>query len=708
MAESPDGDRLTDGEGLFGNGQSPETAPITTAIPEAINNSHDDHVQKGVENVLYSDIGINTLLTRLKQSVASAKDYAGFLKKRSSIEEDHANGLRRLAKSHQESIRKVDCRQGSYVRQLDSVMALHERIADNGMQFALSLHQMHEDLNELSRNIESGRKHWKHEGLNAEKRASDAESAMEKAKSKYDGLAEDYDRARTGDAKGGRRLGLKGPKSAAQHEEDLLRKLQAADSDYQQKVQIAKAQREELLRTARPLALKHLQELITECDSALTLQLQKFATFNEKLLLSNGLVVSPLPPTDGVPAQRSMRDVVLDIENEKDFQGFILNHTSKIPVRTEDIQYKQHPTLAPKQQTSATTTTQSRQLSSSQSHPTAPQIAPVTFSSQDTQPQQYDSLNGRTNFPQRSVSPQPSSHPPSSAQSYPTYPASPPYPGSQPTSSTSYSNPPYPSSGGSVRALPITSPASPQGQNSAAYGANGAPVAGVPMGQPQSHNHAASTSSTATATPSSLPPLKPVFGVNLEELFRRDGTAVPMVVYQCMQAVDLFGLDVEGIYRVNGTAAHVQQLKALFDHDSSAVDFRNPTSFSHDINSVAGLLKSFFRDLPDPLLTAANYQRFIDAARIDDEVVRRDTVHAVINDLPDAHYATLRALVLHLERVRSRDGINRMGTSNLSICFAPTLMGLGEGRMGAVQDAGLQARVLATILENTFQIFDED
>lgn len=89
------------------------------------------------------------------------------------------------------------------------------------------------------------------------------------------------------------------------------------------------------------------------------------------------------------------------------------------------------------------------------------------------------------------------------------------------------------------------------------------------MGQAQSHNHAASTSSTATAP--SLPPLKPVFGVNLEELFKRDGTAVPMVVYQCMQAVDLFGLDVEGIYRVNGTAAHVQQLKALFDHGESSL-----------------------------------------------------------------------------------------------------------------------------------------
>lgn len=56
MAESPDGDRLTDGEGLFGNGQSPETAPVTTVIPETNNNPHNDHVQKGVENVLYSDV----------------------------------------------------------------------------------------------------------------------------------------------------------------------------------------------------------------------------------------------------------------------------------------------------------------------------------------------------------------------------------------------------------------------------------------------------------------------------------------------------------------------------------------------------------------------------------------------------------------------------------------------------------------------------
>jgi hypothetical protein len=167
-----------------------------------------------------------------------------------------------------------------------------------------------------------------------------------------------------------------------------------------------------------------------------------------------------------------------------------------------------------------------------------------------------------------------------------------------------------------------------------------------------------------------LPSYNPVFGMNLDALFRRDESAVPLVVYQCIQAVDLFGLDVEGIYRLSGNASHIQQLKAAFDHDSQRVDFRNPENFFHDVNSVAGLLKTFFRELPDPLLTDEHYSEFIDAAKIDDPTLRRDSLHAVINALPDPNYATLRALVLHLHRVQERSSANRMSTSNLAICFA--------------------------------------
>lgn len=75
-----------------------------------------------------------------------------------------------------------------------------------------------------------------------------------------------------------------------------------------------------------------------------------------------------------------------------------------------------------------------------------------------------------------------------------------------------------------------------------------------------------------------LPPLKPVFGVSLEELYERDGTAVPMIVYQCFQAIELFGLDMEGIYRLSGSATQIAQLKSLFDNGEltlpSSSDYR--------------------------------------------------------------------------------------------------------------------------------------
>jgi len=144
--------------------------------------------------------------------------------------------------------------------------------------------------------------------------------------------------------------------------------------------------------------------------------------------------------------------------------------------------------------------------------------------------------------------------------------------------------------------------------------------------------------------------------------------------------------------------------------DSSQVDFRNPAAFHHDIASVTTLLKHFLRDLPDPLLTSAQYSAFIQSAKIEDDTVRRDSLHAIINSLPDPNYATLRVLTLHLDRVAQKSEKNRMTPGNLAIVFGPTLMGQQSttGQTRDIRDAALQARVVETILNNTFQIFDDD
>lgn len=90
----------------------------------------------------------------------------------------------------------------------------------------------------------------------------------------------------------------------------------------------------------------------------------------------------------------------------------------------------------------------------------------------------------------------------------------------------------------------------------------------------------------------------------------------------------------------------------------------------------------------------------------EDDVVRRDSLHATINNLPDPNYATLRALMLHLHRVVENSSVNRMTSQNLAIVFGPTLM--GGAAKGNIADSGWQCKCVDTILQNTMQIFDDD
>ena len=541
----------------------------------------------------------------------------------------------------------------------------------------MSLHQMSDDLQDLALNIEKGRKHWKQSGLNAEKRVQDSETAMEKSRGKYYTLADQYDRARTGDRQGGR-FGLKGPKSAATQEEDLHRKVLGADNDYAAKVQAAQSQRHELLSTLRPQAVKALQELIEECDAGLGLQLQRFASQNEALLLGNGLCVSPLKDqaNSGGSEAKSLREIATQIDNDRDFKECLLKFSEKASTRTLEIKYEKHPALA------------SPKLSQSPSHPSPQQTfdAPSpSFSSQNQSPRvpsgstqtagitssQNSQRNGQP-IPGQSGSYQSSPVVPSHSQTShnqnnqaPQLPqlehltmsgANKAYPPEEPLwrpnnnvhsdvapmsssnrsivssitpsvdqgsdtplGAANYRGGPQPPGANNYRpasglergntfrldglaAAPnshykIDGPSSgvqntlrPQGQ-APAPGSNYRSEPPLPGPQSMS-NHRRDTQPTGPAHSSNqpapmaanftqnrrsevpranLPPLNPVFGVSLDELFRRDGSAVPMIVYQCIQAVDLFGLDVEGIYRTSGSVPHITEMKSMFDNGNPLI-----------------------------------------------------------------------------------------------------------------------------------------
>ncbi|KAM0513831.1 hypothetical protein ACHAPE_007432 [Trichoderma viride] len=687
----------------------------------------DPSVLKLVDEVLASEQGIPSLLQRLKQSIVSAKEFGTFLKKRAGLEEDNAQTLKKLARATQDNIRRPEQRGGSFGQVYEEMVHIHERMADNGIHFAATLLQMNEELLEAAGSAERNRKSWKATGLAAEQKVVDLEVAMRKSKAKYDSLAEEYDRARTGESRpgGGKVLGaFKAHKSAAQQEEELLKKVQAADQMYHSAVTSLQTEKAQLQNTTRPELVKSLQEAIREIDSAVGMQMQKFALNNENLLLGNGLVISPFRNSTSIgPNQpRSMRFAVASINISKDLDDFVAGFHSKVQPNTGEIKYERNPVLGPQPGAMGHS---SLPAASHASKPSVSQAAPSGGFQQSPQSFSVASRTGPSSF-----------NGPSAGAPGPQGPAATSTPtNAEPPKSFHQSNHSRTFSQGNM----LNSPVSPQPQYGSVGPASGGPrfpnggpaLAGPPQLGALAFQQNEGPSEKSTSPPQlglpyqppgpSAPPAysgppalntaagsKPVFGVHLGRLYERDGLAVPMVVYQCIQAVDLFGLGVEGIYRQSGSMNHINRLKSMFDSESQAqaLDFRNPENFFHDVNSVTGLLKQFFRDLPDPLFTTEHHSSFINAAKHEDEIVRRDNLHAVINSLPDPNYATLRALMLHLHRVIDNSHINRMNSHNLSVILGPTLMGTDPST--AITDAGWQIKVIDTILVNTYQIFDED
>jgi hypothetical protein len=65
------------------------------------------------------------------------------------------------------------------------------------------------------------------------------------------------------------------------------------------------------------------------------------ASFNEKLLLSIGLNVSPLKNSES--KARSLREVVHSIDNEKDLSNYLSSFANKVGRQNMEIKYERHP-----------------------------------------------------------------------------------------------------------------------------------------------------------------------------------------------------------------------------------------------------------------------------------------------------------------------------------------------------------------------------
>ncbi|XP_059245326.1 unconventional myosin-IXb isoform X4 [Mustela nigripes] len=158
------------------------------------------------------------------------------------------------------------------------------------------------------------------------------------------------------------------------------------------------------------------------------------------------------------------------------------------------------------------------------------------------------------------------------------------------------------------------------------------------------------------------------FGVCVDSL-TSDKASVPIVLEKLLEHVEMHGLYTEGLYRKSGAANRTRELRQALQTDPAAVKLEN-----FPIHAITGVLKQWLRELPEPLMTFAQYGDFLRAVELPEKQEQLAAIYAVLEHLPEANHNSLERLIFHLVKVALLEDVNRMSPSALAIIFAPCLL----------------------------------
>ncbi|KAL6045904.1 Rho GTPase activating protein 19 [Balamuthia mandrillaris] len=163
-----------------------------------------------------------------------------------------------------------------------------------------------------------------------------------------------------------------------------------------------------------------------------------------------------------------------------------------------------------------------------------------------------------------------------------------------------------------------------------------------------------------------------VFGRSLEETlaFQNNGAVLPNIVSETITWLEQNkAVEEEGLFRIPGQVTIISELKAQYDKKGTA-DLSPIT----DIASVAGLLKLYLRELPEPLFLFRFYSTFIKIAKNDDTLSRIRNLRILINGLPELNKTVAFYILKFLNKVVNNKHKNLMTSANLAMIFAPNLL----------------------------------
>uniref|UniRef100_A0A8D1MQC9 Rho GTPase activating protein 4 n=1 Tax=Sus scrofa TaxID=9823 RepID=A0A8D1MQC9_PIG len=142
----------------------------------------------------------------------------------------------------------------------------------------------------------------------------------------------------------------------------------------------------------------------------------------------------------------------------------------------------------------------------------------------------------------------------------------------------------------------------------------------------------------------------------------------------------------EGIFRVSGAQPRVSEIRDAFERGEDPLE---EGCTAHDLDSVAGVLKLYFRSLQPPIFPPDLFGELLAPAELEAPAERVEQVSSLLARLPGPVLVVLRYLFTFLNHLAQYSDENMMDPYNLAVCFGPTLLPVPAGQ----DPVALQARV---------------
>jgi len=183
-----------------------------------------------------------------------------------------------------------------------------------------------------------------------------------------------------------------------------------------------------------------------------------------------------------------------------------------------------------------------------------------------------------------------------------------------------------------------------------------------------------SSKSNSNVADSASPPIETQqFGVTLQHIKEHNGgQVIPPVVQQCVQFLSQpDALETEGLFRRSASVALVREVQFRFN-TGEVIDFQK--EFPGDYHLAAVILKTFLRELKEPLMTFELFDEIVRFQRLSKEERTIMVNTLILEKLPEDNYTILKYLTQFLAKVQNWSDMNKMTSFNLAVVFGPNLV----------------------------------